>query len=79
MNIKKVVNDFFTAPDNESYEAGRFLWFLSVLSAIGYAGAHLWMNGEFSIVEFGAGLGALLATGGWGIGAKDRAAKDVNG
>lgn len=77
--LKQVVRDFFTCPNNEHFEAGRFLWFVSVLAAIGYAGAHLWMNGEFSIVEFGGGMAALIAAGGWGVGAKDRAASEARG
>lgn len=77
MNIKQVFRDFLTGPNNDHFEAGRALWFLSVVAAIGYAGVHLFINGEFSVVEFGAGIGALLATGGWGIGAKDKAAKEA--
>lgn len=70
--MKKILKDWFTAPGNESYEAGRALWFLSVLAAIGYSGAHLYVNGAFDILEFGAGVGALLATGGWGVSVKDQ-------
>ena len=69
--MKKILKDWFTAPGNEHYEAGRALWFLSVLAAIGYSGAHLFVNGAFDILEFGGGIGALLATGGWGIAVKD--------
>lgn len=75
--MKKVIKDWFTCPNNESYEAGRFLWFVSVLSAIGYSGAHLYLNSEFSIMEFGGGIAALIAAGGWGISAKDRGAKEA--
>lgn len=75
----KLLKDWFKGPTNEHYEAGRFLWFLSVVAAIGYSGAHLWLNGTFSVIEFGGGIAALLAAGGWGIGAKDKAAKEVTG
>lgn len=69
--MRKILKDWFTAPGNENYEAGRFLWFISVLAAIGYSGAHLAMNGEYDILSFGGGMAALIAAGGWGVGAKD--------
>lgn len=75
--MKKILHDWFTGPCNDNFEAGRFLWFVSVVAAIGYSGAHLIMNETFDIMEFGAGIAALLAAGGWGIGAKDKAAKEA--
>lgn len=75
--LRKILHDFFTGPRNDNFEAGRFLWFASVLAAIGYAGAHLYVNGVFDILEFGGGIAALLAAGGFGIGVKDRAARDA--
>ena len=74
--MKKIFHDWFTGPSNDFYEAGRFLWFISVLGAIGYSGAHLYQNGTFDIMQYGTGLGALIAAGGWGVGAKDKAAKE---
>lgn len=75
--LGKLLHDWFTGPCNDNFEAGRFLWFASVVAAIGYAGAHLFINGVFSIIEFGGGIAALLAAGGWGVGVKDKAAKDA--
>ncbi len=75
--LRKLFHDWLSGPTNEHYEAGRFLWFVSVLAAIGYAGAHLYVNGVFDILEFGGGIAALLAAGGFGIGVKDRAARDA--
>lgn len=77
--MRKIIHDFFTGPTNDNFEAGRFLWFISVVAAIGYAGAHLVINGVFDILEFGGGIAALLAAGGWGVGAKDKAAKEAKG
>jgi len=73
----KLLNDWFTGPTNDNYEAGRFLWFISVVAAIGYSGWHLYENGTFDIMQFGLGIGALLATGGWGISTKDKGAKSA--
>jgi sulfite exporter TauE/SafE len=71
--MKKLFNDWFTGPDNDNYEAGRFLWFISVLALIGYSGWHLYQNATFDAVQFGIAAAALIAAGGWGVGAKDRA------
>lgn len=75
--MKKILHDFFTGPTSEYFEAGRFLWFVSIIAAIAYSGFHLFVNETFDIMEFGAGIAALLAAGGWGIGAKDKAAKEA--
>lgn len=73
----KLLKDWFTGPNNDNYEAGRFLWFVSVLNANGLAGWHLYQNGQFDIMLFGTGVAALIAAGGWGVGVKDKAAKEA--
>lgn len=73
----KLLRDWFTDPTNQHFEAGRALWFASVVAAIGYSGWHLQANGVFDIMEFGAGIAALLAAGGWGISTKDRGASEA--
>jgi hypothetical protein len=75
--MRKILRDWFTAPGNENYEAGRALWFASVVAAIGYSGAHLYINGEFDILQFGGGIAALLASGGWGIATKDKGSAEA--
>jgi hypothetical protein len=45
-------------------EMSRMLWALSVLAGIGYSGAHLIINASFDIMQFGTGMGLLLAGGG---------------
>ena len=74
--VVPTLKGWFCGPDNETPDAGRFLWFLSGVSAIGYSGAHLYLNGEFAIVEFGAGMSAILL-GGFGIAAKDKGSKEA--
>lgn len=63
-NILKGVN-------NDGYDAGRILWVLSTLAGLVYSGFHLFVNGQFSIVEFGTGMGGLILLGGGGVAAKD--------
>ncbi len=58
---------------NKHIELSRLLWALSVLAGIGYSGAHLVMNQSFNIIEFGTGMGLLLAGGGAATAIKDTA------
>lgn len=72
--MREVLRGWFKGPGNSAYEAGRFLWFISVLAGIGFAGYHLHANKQFNIIEFGTGMAALLAGGGFGVSVKDRGA-----
>lgn len=58
---------------NKHVEASRLLWVLSVIAGIGYAGYDLFANKVFSVVEFGTGMGLLLAGGGGGSALKELA------
>lgn len=76
--LRKVLRDWFTGPDNEHYEMGRFLWFASVLAAIAYPGAAMYFNKQaFDVQAFCLGLAAILAAGGFGVAQKDIARADV--
>lgn len=65
--------NFLKGVGNHHLELSRMLWGLSVLAGIGYAGAHLVMNATFNIIEFGTGMGLLLAGGGAATAIKDTA------
>lgn len=54
------------------------LWAASVVSAIGYTGAHLVINHEFRILDFGAGISALLLGGGGATALKDQGVAKAN-
>lgn len=56
---------------NDGYDVSRVLWLVSAVAGIGYTGAHLYLNDAFSIIEFGTGMGLLLAGGGAATAAKD--------
>ncbi|MDH7973677.1 hypothetical protein QH494_15910 [Sphingomonas sp. AR_OL41] len=65
--------NFLRGPTSGHLDVSRMLWALSVLAGIGYSGAHLVINHSFSIIEFGTGMGLLLAGGGTATALKDRA------
>jgi hypothetical protein len=64
---------FLRGPTSAHLDVSRMLWALSVLAGIGYTGAHLVINHAFSIIEFGTGMGLLLAGGGTATALKDTA------
>lgn len=76
------LRNILTGADDTSFESGRVIWVFGALSFIVsfivFQGIALWVKGQpFSPVEFGTGfgggLGAVLAAGGFGIAAKDKA------
>lgn len=71
--IARVIRGWFTGPDNVDYEMGRLLWFLGVIAQIGYQGYAIYQGQTFNALEFGGGLAATLALGGYGVAVKDRA------
>lgn len=58
---------------NDHPELGRVLWGVAVVAGIAYSGWHLGRDGVFNIIEFGTGMGLLLAGGGGAIAMKDTA------
>ena len=63
--MSKILKDLMTGIDGESHDVGRYLWVISVLAGLAYAGYDLiWLNTPFNIVNFGIGVGSLLAAGG---------------
>lgn len=71
--IARILRGWFTGPNNVDYEMGRFLWFIGVLSQIGYQGYAIYKGHPFDALHFGGGLAATLALGGYGVAAKDKA------
>ena len=63
--ISRVIKDSLTTSNGEDYDVGRILWVLSVLAGIAYAGVDLFiLKSPFNIVNYGIGIGSLLAAGG---------------
>ena len=60
----KILKDIFTGIDGESHDAGKYLWVLSVLAGLDFAGYDLvWLKSPFNIINFGIGVGSLLGAG----------------
>lgn len=74
----RILRDILSGTDNETVEAGRVLWVISVLSLIVFQGVAIWWKDQtFSPTEFGLGIGGILAAGGVGVAQKDRALAKV--
>lgn len=69
--MKKILNDLLTGIDGQTHDVGRYLWILSVLAGLTYAGYDLvFLKTPFDIVKYGLGVGSLLAAGGAALWAK---------
>lgn len=69
--MMKVFRDWFTGGDGETYDIGRWLWFLSVNSYIGLTVIQMYrVGGTIDFVAWGGGLAALLGAGGAALGLK---------
>ena len=76
MLMARFFRELLTSSDNHTFELGRALWALSVIALLAFQGVAIVMKGQaFNPVEFGAGVAAILAAGGFGIAAKDKVAK----
>jgi len=71
--IGRVLKGWFTGVDNQSFELGRFLWMLGVLSMIVFGGYAIFEGQTFDPVAYGTGFALILAAGGGAIAMKDRA------
>lgn len=76
--VPRILRDLFSGVDNHAFELGRALWALSILSILGYQGYALLLGQEFHPLEFGGGLATVLAAGGFGVAAKDKAKGEID-
>lgn len=61
----KIINDWFTGPDNTTGDLGRVLLAFAVMTALGLTVySVVWKNGVWDVNQFGIGIGALLFGGG---------------
>lgn len=72
--MSQVIRNLLTGTDNRFWELGRVLWALGTVALIAYQGVAIGLKGQtFSPIEFGTGVAAILAAGGFGVAAKDKA------
>ncbi len=64
---------FLRGPTSGHLDVSRMLWFAGGVAAIGFTGAHLYLNHVFSILDFGGGMGLICAGGGGATAVKDTA------
>jgi hypothetical protein len=70
--IRKFFRHSLTEADNQTFDVVRVSFFLSVISAISFAGYALWKSGTFDVMSFATGLAALIGGGGAGIGVRSK-------
>lgn len=71
--IANVLKGWFTGADNCSFEIGRALWALCIVGLLVFEGAAVFGNLHFDATGYATAAAAILAAGGFGIAAKDKA------
>jgi len=69
--INSALKTALTGKDNESFDFSRILVMLSVLVALVLQCYHTLTTGEFDLMQYGTGIGALLIATGITIKAKE--------
>ena len=83
--MNRILRDILSGVDNNSIDSGRVIWVVGaatfILSSVGFQGAAIYRGQSFDPFQFctgfGAGFGAVLAAGGWGVAKKDKALAEV--
>ena len=71
----QVIKNITTESDNSTYDAASILWIAGVISFMIYSGYDLYSNKRYNSVEYGTGLGIVLAGGGLGVKIKNQNSK----
>lgn len=72
--LARVFREWLTGPGSQQFELVRALFALVIVSGLAMQGFALWRGQTFSMVDFGSGMGGLLALGGLGTKLKDEGA-----
>ena len=60
----KLLRDWFTGVDGQTYDLGRALWALGVMVFLGATVYSIYKGQTFDAIAYGTGFGAVLAAGG---------------
>lgn len=69
--VHRVIKDWFTGPDGETYDPARFLWFVGVVVLMLFSGVQLYRDDKFNVSDFAFAYSSLLAAGAAGIKIKE--------
>ena len=67
----KIIKDWFTGIDGETFDPARFLWFLGVFLFLVLSGYEVYRSGKFDMANFSLGYAGLLAAGAAGVKIKE--------
>ena len=67
----KMIKDWFTGPDGETYDPARFLWFAGVVVFLVFSSIEIYRNDKFDMANFAFAYSSLLAAGAAGIKIKE--------
>jgi hypothetical protein len=70
LTLSTFTRNCLTGADNQTYDIGRFLWAIAFVVGIGLVIASFITGRHFDLQQYGIGVGALLAGGGWSLALK---------
>jgi len=69
---KKIIKDWFTGPDGETYDPARALWILGISAFLAFTAHGVYKDDKaFDMVNFGLAFSSLLAAGAAGVKIKE--------
>jgi hypothetical protein len=68
--MTRFIRDCFTTHDGHTWDIGRILWAMSVITFLGCAIYAIYRGQVWDAVSFGTGAGLVLAGGGAALGFK---------
>jgi hypothetical protein len=70
--LQNFLKHLFTGKDNETFDVARVLWAVGVLFFLGLSTYDMLKGHDFRPMDWGTGLGLVLAGGGTGVAVKSK-------
>ena len=69
--IVKVISDWFTGIDGQTYDPARFLWFFGIIAFLTFTAVDIYRHDKFDMENFAFAYASLLAAGAAGVKIKE--------
>ena len=69
--LYKIVSDWFTGIDGQTYDPARFLWFAGILAFLTFTAVDIYRHDKFDMENFAFAYASLLAAGAAGVKIKE--------
>ena len=69
--LAKIINDWFTGIDGQTYDPARFLWFFGIVAFLTFTAIDIYRHDKFDMENFAFAYASLLAAGAAGVKIKE--------